>query len=139
MTTHDAFAMHEPYLELAATAVDGKQTISTEDVMAATLEVAVAAGSAGLGKYAEGIGNALAPSAFQTVFRRPATEKEIKWLVDRFVNYVSANSGYLAKRLTGLDKDQSWNFWLTVMAPMVGEAPVELTKEQSLNKTWSTK
>ncbi|MBL8818496.1 MAG: hypothetical protein JNL58_20885 [Planctomyces sp.] len=122
---------------LLATAVDGKQQISAEDLKAAALEVAIAAGSAGLGKYAEKVGKLLAPGALQKFLGKPPSAEQIDWVVKRFVNYVSANSGYIAKRLTGLDKDQTWNVWLSLIAPIVGEVPVELTKEQSLNRTWA--
>jgi hypothetical protein len=119
---------------LAAKGIDGKETITSQDVTAAALEVAIAAGSAGLGAYAKKIGQALVPGVLNKVLKTQPTQQQIDWVVERFANYVSANSGYIAKRLTGLDKDKSWNFWLTIIAPIAGEIPVELTKEQSLNK-----
>ncbi len=119
---------------LAAKGIDGKETITSQDVTAAALEVAIAAGSAGLGAYAKKIGQALVPGVLNKVLKTQPTQQQIDWVVERFANYVSANSGYIAKRLTGLDKDKSWNFWLTIIAPIAGEIPVELTKEQSLNR-----
>ena len=122
---------------LALKAADGKEQVTVDDVTTAYLEVAIAAGSAGLGKYAEGIGKRAVPGVLKKLLLRDATKQEVDWVVKRFVNYVSANAGNIAKRLTGLDKEKSWNIWLTIIAPMAGEIPVELTKEHSLNQTWA--
>ena len=122
---------------LALKAADGKEQVTVDDVTTAYLEVAIAAGSAGLGKYAEGIGKRAVPGVLKKLLLRDPTKQEVDWVVKRFVNYVSANAGYIAKKLTGLDKEKSWNIWLTIIAPMAGEIPVELTKEHSLNQTWA--
>ena len=119
---------------LIATGVEGKSTLTTADYTNAALEVAIAAGSAGIGQYAKGIATNLAPGIAGRILRRTPTEKEIEFVANRIANYLSANSGYWAKRGVGLDKERDQNWWLILVTPAISDVAVELTKEQSLNR-----
>ena len=119
---------------LIATGVEGKSTLTTADYTNAALEVAIAAGSAGIGQYAKGIATNLAPGIAGKILRRTPTEKEIEFVANRIANYLSANSGYWAKRGVGLDKERDQNWWLILVTPAISDVAVELTKEQSLNR-----
>ncbi len=119
---------------LGATAAEGKSTISSVDLTNAALEVAIAGGSAGLGAYAKRVAKGLAPQILQSALGRKATEKEIEWAVSRIAAYISAHAGYWTKRGTGLDKEKDINWWLIAVTPALGDIPVELSKEQSVNR-----
>lgn len=122
---------------LTATAVEGKSTISTADLTTAALEVAIAGGSAGLGAYAKRLASGLAPRVLEKVIGRPATDSEIKWAAERIASYIATNAGYWAKRGTGLDKEKDLNWWIIAVTPAVSDLAVELTKEQTVNRTVS--
>ena len=93
-----------------------------------------AADRSAIGRFAKGVASRYAPGIAEKILGRKPTNKEIEFVVQRLVNYLSANSAYWAKRGTGLDKEKDHNWWLMLLTPAVGEVAVELSKEQSLNR-----
>ena len=136
---------------LIAKGVDGKETVTTEDVKKAVLETVIAGGSGGLGAGAgKLVANGLKARVAREVLRRKAvdegfdvakealrqeaTEQQIEFVAERIEQYLAANSAAIMKKLTKLDSDPDWNWWYMAITPMIGPVAMEMSKEPDLNK-----
>jgi len=109
--------------------VGGGHQVTLEDLKTATLEVAVAAGSAGFGKV---VANGLGPRIAGRIFKNGYTDAQLEMVKQRIEAYVVANSGSISKKYLKLDKNPDWNWWYNVVMPIFGTAAPELVKEKDV-------
>jgi hypothetical protein len=136
---------------LIAKGVDGKETVTTEDVKKAVLETVIAGGTGGLGAGAgKLVANGLKARVAREVLRRKAaeegfdvvkealrqeaTEQQIEFVAKRIEQYLAANSAAIMKKLMQLDSDPDWNFWYMAITPMINPVAIEMSKEPDLNR-----
>jgi hypothetical protein len=120
---------------LIAKGVDGKETITPEDVKKAVLETMIAGGTAGLGSGAgKLVAAGLKGRIAREILKRNPTEEQIEFVAKRIEQYLAANSASILKKLTKLDSDPDWNWWYMAIAPMISPVAMEMTKEPDLNK-----
>lgn len=120
---------------LVARKLDGKETITPEDVKKAVLETLIAGGTAGLGAGAgKLVARALGGKVAEGILKRKPTDKEIEFVAKRIDQYLAANSAAILKKLTKLDSDPDWNWWYMIITPMINPVAIEMSKEPDLNK-----
>jgi hypothetical protein len=120
---------------LAAKKIDGKETITPEDVKKAVLETVIAGGTAGIGAGAgKLVAHALGSKVAAEILKRNPTAKEVEFVTKRIEQYLAANSAAILKKLTKLDGDPDWNWWYMIITPMINPVAIEMSKEQDLNK-----